>query len=132
MKGGRHGWTRTANRKTRTGGPESTRQCRKRFCSSARRSNRPCLKAFPWPERTRQWWAAWGGAPQSVLFSDTDWEFLYDTALLHATAWSSAERAVENGGRIDTSQHAELRLRVAKFGATVEDRARLRITFAIV
>jgi hypothetical protein len=66
-----------------------------------------------------------------VLFSDTDWEFLFDTALLHATAWSSAERALETGEKIDTSQHAELRLRVAKFGATIEDRARLRITFAI-
>jgi hypothetical protein len=85
---------------------------------------------FPWPDRTRDWWAAWGRAPQSELFSETDWEFLADTALLHATAWASAERAVSSGDKIDTSQHAELRLRVAKFGATVEDRARLRITFA--
>lgn len=46
----------------------------------------------------------------------TDWDFLLDTALLHAELWS--------GNR---SVAAELRLRVAKFGATPEDRARLRI-----
>lgn len=85
---------------------------------------------FPWPDRTRDWWAKWGRAPQSEMFSETDWEFLADTALLHATAWASAERAVDSGERIDTSQHAELRIRVAKFGATIEDRARLRIVFA--
>jgi hypothetical protein len=87
-------------------------------------------EGFPWPDRTRSWWRAWGESPQASLFSETDWEFLYDTALLHATAWSSAERAVRSGEKIDTSHHCELRLRVAKFGATIEDRARLRITFA--
>lgn len=86
---------------------------------------------FPWPERTKAWWRAWGNSPQAELFSETDWEFLADTALLHATAWASAERALATGEKIDTSHHGELRLRVAKFGATIEDRARLRITFAV-
>jgi hypothetical protein len=91
----------------------------------------PLPAGFPWPDRTQAWWAAWRDSPQAVLFSATDWEFLFDTALLHATAWSSAERALSTGEKIDTSQHSELRLRVAKFGATIEDRARLRITFAL-
>ena len=72
-----------------------------------------------WPEPTKRWWQMWGESPLSENFGATDWDFLLDTALLHATYWSG-----------DLSKSAELRLRVAKFGATPEDRARLRIQFA--
>ncbi|MFF1792652.1 hypothetical protein ACFVXQ_00165 [Kitasatospora sp. NPDC058263] len=77
------------------------------------------LVEFVWPARTREWWATWVASPQAEHFSSTDWEFLLDTALIHAKVWSG-----------DTSVAAELRLRVAKFGSTMEDRARLRMTFA--
>ena len=71
---------------------------------------------YEWPVQTRSWWETWRSSPQSQSFTDTDWGFLLDTALLHAELWAG------NG-----SVAAELRLRVAKFGATPEDRARLRI-----
>ena len=74
---------------------------------------------IPWPDRTRDWWAMWAESPLSDTFGQTDWDFLLDTALLHASVWSG-----------DMSAMAELRIRVAKFGATPEDRARLRIQFA--
>lgn len=74
---------------------------------------------FVWPERTREWWATWVASPQAEHFSSTDWEFLLDTALIHAKVWAG-----------DLSAAPELRLRVAKFGATMEDRARLRMQFA--
>jgi hypothetical protein len=74
---------------------------------------------FEWPVRTREWWKMWAESPLSADFTQTDWDFLMDTALIHARYW---------GG--DLKQAAELRLRVAKFGATPEDRARLRISFA--
>jgi sugar/nucleoside kinase (ribokinase family) len=90
----------------------------------------PLPEGYPWPERTRQWWRAWGDAPQAGLLTEVDWEFLADTALLHATVWASADAAIRGGGKIDTSHLPELRLRVAKLGATLEDRARLRIMFA--
>ncbi|HTF53581.1 MAG TPA: hypothetical protein VK735_39565 [Pseudonocardia sp.] len=73
---------------------------------------------FRWPERTLAWWRMWGNSPLSADFTDSDWDFLLDTAMLHAKFW--------NG---DMKVAAELRLRVAKFGATPEDRARLRIVF---
>lgn len=76
------------------------------------------LKA--WPAVTRRWWAMWASSAQSDHLTATDWDFLLDTALLHAQVW----------GQGDMKQLAELRLRVAKFGATPEDRARLRMTFA--
>ncbi len=77
------------------------------------------LVAFHWPAQTRNWWQMWAESPLSDEFTATDWSELLDTALLHAQYWQ---------GR--TSVAAELRLRVAKFGATPEDRARLRIQFA--
>lgn len=69
-----------------------------------------------WPAATREWWLTWRRSPQAQAFTDTDWSFLVDTALLHAEFW-----------RGKSALAPELRLRVAKFGATVEDRARLRI-----
>ena len=77
------------------------------------------LVEFQWPARTQEWWTMWAESPLSAEFTSTDWSELLDTAVLHAAFWS---------GR--TSVASELRLRVAKFGATPEDRARLRITFA--
>jgi len=71
-----------------------------------------------WPEQTLRWWQHWGESPLSTEFSDIDWDFMLDAAILHSQLW--------NG---DTKVAAELRLRVAKFGATPEDRARLRIQF---
>ena len=77
------------------------------------------LVKFAWPARTREWWAMWGASPLSAEFTSTDWSELLDTAMLHARYW-----------RGNVKVAAELRLRVAKFGATPEDRARLRIVFA--
>lgn len=74
---------------------------------------------FEWPEITRQWWSMWASSPLSKDFTDTDWSELRDTAMLHARFWAGDHKVA-----------AELRLRVAKFGATPEDRARLRIQFA--
>jgi hypothetical protein len=72
-----------------------------------------------WPQRTLDWWEMWKASPQAEHFSSTDWDFLLDTAVVHARLWSG-----------EMSAAAELRLRVAKFGATPEDRARLRMQFA--
>lgn len=76
-------------------------------------------RRFEWPARTKAWWKMWAESPLSAEFTDTDWSELMDTALLHARYWT---------GQLGLA--GELRLRVAKFGATPEDRARLRITFA--
>ena len=69
-----------------------------------------------WPEPTLAWWKTWQTCALAPKFTDTDWAFLLDTAVLHADFWLG-NRAVA----------AELRLRAAKFGATPEDRARLKI-----
>ncbi|NEW49346.1 hypothetical protein GV792_04720 [Nocardia cyriacigeorgica] len=74
---------------------------------------------FEWPARTREWWSMWADSPLSAEFTSTDWSELLDTAVLHARYWLG-----------DIKLAAEIRLRTAKFGATPEDRARLRIQFA--
>jgi hypothetical protein len=76
-------------------------------------------KRFAWPARTKAWWQMWRDSPLSAEFTETDWSELLDTALLHARFWQGELKLA-----------SELRLRVAKFGATPEDRARLRIQFA--
>lgn len=70
-----------------------------------------------WHPRTVAWWATWRKSPQSKIFLDTDWDFLLDTALMHHVMWSK--------GRWEFA--AEIRLRVAGFGATAADRQRLKM-----
>lgn len=69
-----------------------------------------------WPDQTRAWWDTWRTCAQAATFTATDWSFLLDTAVLHMRFWDG-----------DYGVAGELRLRAAKFGATPEDRARLKI-----
>lgn len=73
-----------------------------------------------WHPRTVAWWRTWDESPLSANFTDDDWSFLIDTALMHTAFWSKGQWTLA----------AEVRLRVAKYGQTPEDRARLRIVFA--
>jgi len=73
-------------------------------------------ESYDWPTQTRTWWENWRTSAQATRMKPTDWDFMLDTAMLHAELWSG------NG-----AVAAELRLRVAKFGATLEDRARLKM-----
>lgn len=77
------------------------------------------FQELPWPARTLKWWEMWGESAIAERFTASDWEFLLDTAMIHAAFWDG-----------DLKQGAELRQRVAKFGATPEDRAKLRIQYA--
>lgn len=87
-------------------------------------SSQPDLPEFmpngdPWPSQTVAWWGMWGSSPLSSDFTSNDWSELMDAAVLHGLVWSGEAKWLP-----------ELRLRVAKYGATPEDRARLRIQFA--
>lgn len=69
-----------------------------------------------WPARTVKWWDTWRRSPQAQTFTDTDWDFLLDTAQLHALFWLGEVR------------HApEIRIRLQQFGGTPADRMRLRL-----
>lgn len=85
------------------------------------KGKQPRLPAgIDWHDQTRQWWASWGKAPQAEFFMDVDWRYLLDTALMHDAMWSKCQWTLA----------AEVRQRVAQFGATPADRAKLRMFFA--
>lgn len=70
-----------------------------------------------WHPQTKKWWHNWRTSPQaSRMLSAPDWDYLLDTALMHHAMWAK--------GRWEFA--AEIRLRVANFGATPADRLRLR------
>lgn len=73
-------------------------------------------EGIDWPDVTLDWWDTWRRSPMAQTFTDTDWSFLLDTAQLHMRFWDGESKVA-----------GELRLRQAKFGATPEDRARLKI-----
>lgn len=77
-------------------------------------------KGKRWHPRTVEWWEMWKRSPQAELMGETDWSFLLDTALMHDAMWSKGQWTLA----------AEVRLRVAKFGMTPEDRQRLRMIYA--
>jgi hypothetical protein len=71
---------------------------------------------YDWQRITRHWWDTWRRSPQSRAFSETDWNFLLETAFLHAELVAGNAQVA-----------SELRLRESKLGATLEDRQKLRI-----
>ena len=77
----------------------------------------PDLPEGDWHQRTLAWWQTWRTSAQSRQFIPTDWDALSEAALLHTRMW--------NG---EVSVAPELRLRVAKFGATLEDRLKLKLS----
>ena len=81
-----------------------------------------------WHPKTRDWWDAWRRSPQAILFEETDWEELESTALIHHSIWNNPKASVAQ----ISAGLAEMRQRVAKFGATMEDRLKLRMKFADV
>ncbi|MFD7552983.1 hypothetical protein ACFV9E_00335 [Streptomyces sp. NPDC059835] len=92
--------------------------------------NAQSLPAVPQPGRelpkalgistggARRFWKTWSSAPQTAAWTETDWAELELTTKL-----------VDGLYLGDLKLAGEIRQRVAKWGATVEDRARLRMTF---
>lgn len=75
-------------------------------------------KGEKWHPQTVKFWDALRRSPLMANEDDLSWSVLLDTAFMHHKMWQH--------GRWDFA--AELRLRLAKYGATPEDKARLRIT----
>lgn len=72
-----------------------------------------------WHPQTVRWWNNWRESPQATrMLTAVDWDYLLDTALMHHVGWKS--------GGTNSERWAEVRLRVAAFGATYADRLRLK------
>lgn len=71
-----------------------------------------------WHRETLAWWEAVRRMPHCRLWTDTDWRFAIETAVLVDEFW-----------RGELARAAELRLRAAKLGLTHEDRLKQRIRY---
>ncbi|BAH32984.1 MULTISPECIES: hypothetical protein [Rhodococcus] len=76
------------------------------------------LQGKSWPTLTRRWWKAISTMPHCVLWSDSDWQYAIDTALIAAEFHDG-----------DVKAAAELRAREKLLGNTVEHRRDMRIRY---
>lgn len=57
--------------------------------------NKPTLpKNTQWPEETVQWFNAWRDSPVTNSWDARQWEYLKDTAIVHALIYGSADYSV--------------------------------------
>lgn len=85
--------------------------------STETQPGRPLPRTLPVSTKTAQrFWKTWSESPQSATWIETDWFELEITTLL-------VDQLVQG----DYKLAGEIRQRVAKWGATNEDRARLRM-----
>jgi len=76
------------------------------------------VEVVPVEERTREWWRAISSMPHCVLWTDSDWMFALDTAMVHAASVYGSVTAA-----------SELRQRERILGTTLDARRDLRIRY---
>lgn len=54
-----------------------------------RKPNLP--KSVPWPPETVEWFRIWRGSARTDDWDDAQWQYLFDTALVHAQVWGSQD-----------------------------------------
>lgn len=79
-----------------------------------------------WHPETKKWWEELRRSELALILEPSDWRFLQDTALLHHDVWNTPKMSLA----MKTNAMAEIRQRVGKYGATLEDRLKLRMKFA--
>lgn len=87
----------------------------------------PDVFGIVWCRRTKEWWHTWRQQPQTKLMEDTDWETMLETALMHNELWRPRPDGKWLSPTAVVNYMAEIRRRVGAFGATWEDRQKLRL-----
>lgn len=72
-----------------------------------------------WPSWTKRWWGVVSTMPHCTLWTDSDWEFAFDTAALKAVFHMSSTNAMAT----------EIRNREKVLGTTADYRRDLRIRY---
>ena len=65
---------------------------------------------IPWPEETMKWYEAWRSSPRTDEWDEAQWQYMYDTALVHSAVWGSQ----------DFGMVGELRARLSYMGLNFE------------
>jgi hypothetical protein len=81
-------------------------------------------KGKAWHEETKKWWDTWRKHPIAPMLEETDWNTLKRTAILHSDFWFGLLPPTQQ-----VSYAAEIRRVETMYGATVEDRLKLRMKF---
>lgn len=68
--------------------------------------NLPRVEGQPWCAETKRWFRAWRDSPVTDSWDARQWQFLFDTALVHMAVWYDG----------DLSKAGELRAREAQMG----------------
>ena len=79
-------------------------------------------KTKAWHEETKMWWDMWRRSPIAPLLEESDWNALKRTAILHSEFWHGTLPPTQQ-----VSFAAEIRRVESMYGATVEDRLKLRM-----
>lgn len=77
---------------------------------------------FEWNPMTLEWWDNLRNSPQAMVMHQSDWDMMLQTAMLHTRFWNGGLKSTES-----TNLAAEIRRRLADYGATYADRQRLRM-----
>lgn len=83
---------------------------------------RPHPAGYDWHPYTVEWWDTWRKSPQAMYCIDTDWESLFQGAVVH----DRIMHGVSNTALAALT--GELRKREGMFGAALEDRLRLNMS----
>jgi hypothetical protein len=64
-----------------------------------------------WPDSTVAWFSAWRDSSRTDSFDSLQWQYMFDTALVHASVWGSGNFAMLG----------ELRARLIQMGLTFDN-----------
>jgi hypothetical protein len=85
----------------------------------------PEIPGLPWYETTAAWWNVVRRMPHCRLWTEADWLFAIETAVLKNQIWGEIF-----GGALPASLLSEERQRLALLGMTLEHRRKLGIRYA--
>ncbi|MDY5272091.1 hypothetical protein [Tractidigestivibacter sp.] len=71
-----------------------------------RKPNLPRVEGQPWCAETKRWFRVWRDSPVTDSWDARQWQFLFDTALVHMAVWYDG----------DLTKAGELRTREAQMG----------------
>lgn len=82
----------------------------------------PLPDGIEWGDRTAAWWESLASIPGTDAWTDADWQYAMDTALIHRAVWQDG----------DLTQLKELRMREQSMGISPAARPAKPTTEAVI
>lgn len=102
----------------------------------------PKDRGIIWCPMAQEWWEKWRSSPNAMLMTDVDWQVMLETAVLVNEFWTPKITLDHRANKGEPKFHQiskstteltnlakEIRGRLAAYGATYEDRRKLRLQF---